>query len=83
MPSEGDIVKTLKRTNSLLFRYVDPKHVFFRGILTGLGGLIGATLILGLLLWFLSQLEFVPIVGNFISDIVNFLERETNSLSDF
>lgn len=39
---------------------------FFKGIMSGLGGVIGATLGVAVLLWVLSLFGQIPIVGHFI-----------------
>jgi hypothetical protein len=48
--------------------YRDKKQLykvsFIRGILTGLGTVIGATIVVGLLLYLLSALETIPFIGD-------------------
>lgn len=39
------------------------KMSFVKGLLGGLGGVIGATIIVGLLLWVLSFFKEIPLVG--------------------
>lgn len=41
----------------LLFRFVS-------GMVVGLGTVIGATALLSLIVWSLSQIEFIPIIGD-------------------
>lgn len=48
-----------------LYRSV-PKVLFFRfctGMAVGLGTVIGATVLLSVIIWALSQIEFIPIIG--------------------
>ena len=40
-----------------------------RGLMMGLGTVIGATLLLSILVWTLSQIEFIPIVGEWAKEI--------------
>ncbi len=47
------------------------KMSFVKGLLGGLGGVIGATVVLGLLLWIVSLLGHVP-----------FLDRVTDNITD-
>jgi phage shock protein PspC (stress-responsive transcriptional regulator) len=47
------------------------KNSFIKGVLGGLGGVIGATIIVALLLWVLSLFQQVPLVGHFIKDVKN------------
>lgn len=46
---------------------------FIGGIAWGLGGTIGATIILSLLGLFLSKINLVPVIGTFVSEITNFV----------
>lgn len=39
---------------------------FIRGIFFGFGGVIGGTIMVALLLWFLSTLQYVPFLDGFI-----------------
>jgi len=39
------------------------KMSFIKGVLGGLGGVIGATIIVGLLVWSLSLFKTIPLVG--------------------
>ncbi len=49
--------------------YLDKKQAyktsFIKGIFSGLGGVIGATVVVGVLLWVLSLFGSVPLVGRF------------------
>ncbi|MES2971393.1 MAG: DUF5665 domain-containing protein [Patescibacteria group bacterium] len=45
------------------------KMSFFKGVMGGLGGVIGATIVLGLLLWILTLFENVPLVGRFTESV--------------
>ncbi len=57
--------------------YIDKnqfyKMSFLKGVVTGLGGVIGATIVVGLLLWILSALSFTPLrpLSERIQDTVN------------
>ncbi len=39
------------------------KMSFLKGVATGFGGVIGATIVVALLLWMLSLLDAIPFVG--------------------
>ena len=45
--------------------YIDRNQLyktsFLKGVVTGLGGVIGATIVVGLLLWMLSALNYTPL----------------------
>jgi hypothetical protein len=50
------------------------KAAFLRGILGGVGGVIGATVIIAFLLWFLSFFNNVPLIGDFVEAIRRTIE---------
>lgn len=64
-----------------LYDHLNPKKgelyktAFLRGILAGVGGVIGATLVIALLLWTLSLLDNVPLVGGFFEAISRTIEK--------
>jgi hypothetical protein len=47
------------------------KYAFIKGIVSGFGGVIGATILIALFLWFLSFFDSVPIVDSFVKTIDN------------
>lgn len=47
---------------------------FARGLAFGLGTVIGASLLVSLLAWWVSQFEFLPIVGDWASQIAKQIE---------
>ncbi|PIR42394.1 hypothetical protein CO058_01235 [candidate division WWE3 bacterium CG_4_9_14_0_2_um_filter_35_11] len=63
----------LKKLNKLLGRSVSLKQAFYRGLATGFGGLLGATLLVTVVVWGLSRLEFIPIIGTFVTQITDFV----------
>lgn len=42
---------------------------FLRGLATGLGTVVGATLLVSIMLYFLSQIELIPIIGDWAKQI--------------
>ncbi len=42
---------------------------FLRGVAFGLGSVIGATIVVSLLISILSQIEFIPIIGEWAKEI--------------
>ncbi len=40
------------------------KTSFLKGVVTGFGGVVGATIVVGLVLWALSLLDWVPYVDD-------------------
>ena len=53
--------------NIYLTGYIDKNQMykmsFLKGLVTGLGGVLGATIVVGLLLWVLSLFNRVPLIG--------------------
>lgn len=48
---------------------------FVRGLVFGAGSAIGGTLVLGIILWFISIFVNFPVVGNFFQDAQNSIEQ--------
>ncbi len=57
------------------YGYLDRKQMlrtsFLKGVVTGLGGVIGATIVVTILVWVLSIFGSVPLVGRFVDKIDN------------
>ena len=53
--------------------YVSRKRLyvenFIRGIMFSVGSIIGATVVVGLIVWILSAFDTAPVIGNFIKSI--------------
>lgn len=45
-----------------------------RGLMMGLGTVVGATLLLSVLVWTLAQIEFIPIVGEWAKQIAQIVQ---------
>ncbi len=59
---------------------------FLAGIFRGLGALIGASIVLALLIWILTLLVDVPLVGEYAKDVkatVSGYMKDTNYTDDF
>ena len=48
---------------------------FIFGIARGLGFAVGVSLIFASIIWLLSKLAIVPVLGNFIGELLNYIER--------
>jgi len=57
------------------FRWRVYKMNFFRGVFFGLGSVLGASLIVGLLLWVLSLFTQLPVVGNLFEQSQSTIEN--------
>lgn len=45
-----------------------------RGIAFGLGGVLGATVVLSIVIWSLSQINFVPIIGDYATQVIELIQ---------
>lgn len=76
----------VRRALEVLFAtdYLDKKKLylenFIRGIFFAAGGVIGATVLIGLLIWVLSVFDQVPLIGPFIDNTKQSIEQSQNSL---
>jgi hypothetical protein len=61
------------------FRWRIYKMNFFRGIFFGFGSAIGATLLVGILIWVLSFFTNLPVVGNFLHQSQTTIQKRTNN----
>lgn len=58
--------------------YIDKNQMykmsFVKGLLSGVGGVLGATLVVALLLWVLSLFDSIPFIGPVIDSIRDTVE---------
>ena len=72
-----EAIKSLNNNN--LFKiYNSTKKILFvsflKGLASGLGWIIGATILVSLLTYILSQIEFIPILGDIVSQLIQEIE---------
>ncbi len=48
---------------------------FVKGISVGLGTVVGATVVVSILLFLLSQIEFIPVIGEWVTEIIAEIEK--------
>ncbi|MEM8825182.1 MAG: DUF5665 domain-containing protein [Pseudomonadota bacterium] len=56
-----------------------PRLIAFqlaRGIAFGLGGVLGATVVLSIVIWSLSQINFIPIIGDWAAEIIEVIQPQ-------
>lgn len=74
-PKPEDDYEQLGRAVKAIFEtgYLDArqsyKSSFIKGVMSGLGGIIGATIVVALIVWFLSLFGNVPLVGKFVDKV--------------
>ncbi len=60
------------RIHNSLWRLVGFQ--FMRGLAFGLGSVVGATMLVSLLAWWMSQFEFLPVIGDWAAQIAKEIE---------
>jgi Domain of unknown function (DUF5665) len=50
---------------------------FIKGVWSGLGGVVGATVGIALLLWLLSLFGQIPLIGHFVDTVKHTLQNRT------
>lgn len=45
-----------------------------RGLAFGLGSVLGATIVVSIVAWFISQIEFIPLIGSWATEILKQIE---------
>ncbi len=67
-----DLSDTQQLTQQIrrLIRSQNAANSFLHGILWGLGNIVGTTIVVALILWILSQLPLIPIIGSWLAEIV-------------
>ena len=67
--------RELERLNNHQFIQIHDKPIrllafnFARGMAFGLGTVVGASVLLSLAAWSLSQIDFIPVIGNWAAQI--------------
>lgn len=60
--------------------YIDVKRLhwenFVRGMFFGAGGVIGATVFIAILLWFLSLFDTIPLIGPLFENVKSTIESK-------
>ena len=85
MKTQNNEIKELNNNiknlnNHTLFKiYSSSKRIllfsFLKGLASGLGWILGATILVSLLTYTLSQIEFIPILGDLVSQLIKEIER--------
>ena len=66
--NNNNLFKIYNSTQKILF------ISFLKGLASGLGWIIGATILVSLLTYTLSQIEFIPILGDIVSQLIEEIE---------
>lgn len=46
----------------------------FRGMAFGFGSIVGATLVVSVITWWIAQIEFIPVIGDWAREIIDQIE---------
>lgn len=65
------------RVNNSVWRMI--LFQFARGLAFGLGSVLGASILVSILVWWLSQFEFIPIVGDFAQQLIQWIENASQT----
>ncbi|NOX39049.1 MAG: hypothetical protein GXP05_00590 [Alphaproteobacteria bacterium] len=68
-----EILAVNQRLNMPVFRV--PRLQFLRGMAFGLGSFLGATLVVSVLIYTLASINFIPIIGDWASQIAAQIQR--------
>ena len=67
--NNNNIFKIYNSTKKILFMS------FLKGLASGLGWIIGATILVSILTFALSQIQFIPILGEWVSKLINEIQK--------
>ncbi|MDQ0298758.1 signal transduction protein with GAF and PtsI domain [Salibacterium salarium] len=75
-----DEITTKSRMKDMAYHFTKPSEVIktnlIAGVARGVGLTVGTGLFLAILLFILSQFETMPIIGEYIGDLLNVVEDE-------
>ncbi|MBI5754451.1 hypothetical protein HZA40_04885 [Candidatus Peregrinibacteria bacterium] len=77
-----ELTKEISRLKNMDFMQVFSHPIkfmfysFMKGLMVGLGTVLGASVLVALLIYLLTKISFVPIVGDFVKDIIGQIQVE-------
>jgi len=88
---DKELVKSLDHLNDSIQRfsmkYSDvPRSLglyFLRGVLYGLGFLFAIAIVIPVVVWLLQWVEWVPLIGDFVAEIVKRMQEVTSINGSF
>lgn len=78
----NDQLEKLNNHNLVVTYNSLPRFIWFsllKGIAVGLGSVLGATVVLSALVFVLSQIEFIPVIGEWVSSIIEVVQGEVDN----
>ena len=74
----SEAIKSLNNNNVFKI-YNSTKNILFisflKGLASGLGWIIGATILVSILTFALSQIQFIPILGEWVSKLITEIRK--------
>lgn len=49
---------------------------FIGGLAWGVGSILGATIVVGMLVWMLKSVNWIPVIGDFTSRVIDQVEKD-------
>jgi uncharacterized protein (DUF2062 family) len=80
MPDSSLTTET-RRLNQSITRLVKQQSLpssFLRGVASGFGSVIGATIVVAVLAYLLSNVELIPLIGSWLAELVEYVAIITN-----
>ncbi len=85
-PKEQKLAQSLDALNATIrelpeeygYAFHPAKNLLFtylKGIITGLGVLTAAAIVVPVVIWFLREVQWVPLVGDFVSEVATRMEE--------
>lgn len=72
-------VRRLNKTISKLDRHYGFVNTFFRGVLSGFGSVVGATIVVAFLAFMLRNISLVPLIGGWLAQIIDYASQMTSA----
>lgn len=79
MENSNELLVEIKKLNkhlSRLNRRQAPFRLFLTGLLSGLASVIGASLVFSIVIYLFSQVDLVPIIGDWLADVFSHMLKE-------
>lgn len=78
MEESENLVRVMESVNVNLGKLVRRQslfHAFVSGLFSGLGSVMGATVVVAFLLWILGRLQLVPVFGAWVASVVKVVQQ--------
>ena len=77
-----ELTKEISRLKKMDFMQVFNHPVkflfysFLKGLMIGFGSVLGASVLVGIFIYVLAQIRLVPILGDFVQEVINQIQTE-------